>query len=134
MFVCLPFTSRDQSLQQRARLREFTTHAEESRAFFVQLLRRDVNLGLIICIRGPFVEFLSVSEVAFLAIEIRVGFEYFAAQKPEIIELAQLERTAQVFLSVLKFAAVKMQARNVQVTNRFLRQLLIGMALAKNAS
>src|SRR6185503_3516236 len=115
MFVCLPFTSRDQSLQQRARLREFTTHAEESRAFFVQLLGRDVDLGLVICVRGAFVEFLSVREVAFLAIEIRVSFEYFTAQKPEIVQLAQLERTAKMFFRVFKFAAVKMQACHVQV-------------------
>src|SRR5687767_73847 len=134
VFVSLLFTSRDQSIQQRARFWEFTTEAEESRAFFVQLLRRYVDLGLIICFRGPLVEFLSVSEVAFLAIEIRVGFEYFAPQKPKIIELAQLERAAKVFFGVLEFAAVKMQACDVQVTDRFLRQLFVGLAVAKDSS
>src|SRR5215216_6267108 len=133
VFVSLLFTSGDQSLQQRARFREVTTQAEESRAFFVQLLRRDVDLCLIICIRGPLVEFLSVSEVAFLAIEIRVGFEYFAPQEPKIIELAQLKRAAKVLFGVLEFASVKMQACHVQVTDRFLRQLFVGLALAKNA-
>src|SRR5690348_13213341 len=66
--------------------------------------------------------------------KVRVRFEDFAPQKPKVRELAQLQGAAKVFLGILEFAAVKMQARHVQVTDRFLRQLLVGLALAKNAS
>src|SRR6185503_14965026 len=38
-----------------------------------------------------------------------------------------------MFFSVLELAAVKMQACHIQVTNCFLRQLLVGLAIAKNA-
>src|SRR5690348_4959254 len=74
-----------------------------------------------------------MSKVALLAIEVRVSFEDFAAQEPKIVELAQLERPAQMSFSALEFAAIKMQAGHVQVTDCFLRQLFVGLALAKYA-
>src|ERR1043165_9704303 len=39
-----------------------------------------------------------------------------------------------MFFGVLELPAVKMQACHIQVTNCLLRQLLVGLAIAKNAS
>ena len=52
-FITLLFTCRDQSFSSNARaFASIATQAEESRAFFVQFLRRDIDLRLVIGIEA----------------------------------------------------------------------------------
>ena len=106
--------------------------AVENRPLFVQLFRQDVDLGLVICVECSFVEFLGVGEVILLAIEICIRFEDLPAEETKIVELTQLESPVEMFLGLLEFAPVEVQACNVQMADRFLRELLVGLVLAKD--
>ena len=75
-----------------------------------------------------------MSEVAFLAIKIRVGFENLAPERLSDYRAGTARAPFEVFFGLLEFAAVKMQPCDVKMADRFLRQLLVGLALAKNAS
>ena len=63
--------------------------------------------------QGAFVKFGGVREIVFFAVKIAVSFENFAAQRFQIIKLAEFERAFEMFFGFVEFAAIKMQTRDI---------------------